>query len=56
MQLAKVTLRKAQKLSDQAITAMFDVIMGEAVVFFYLDNKRKPQSVRALRQLYFSEN
>jgi len=49
MQLAKVTLRKAQKVSDQAITSMLDAIMGEAVAFFDLNNKRKPQLVGALR-------
>jgi hypothetical protein len=31
MQLAKITLRKAQKLSEKVINSMLDVIMGEAV-------------------------
>jgi predicted ribosome quality control (RQC) complex YloA/Tae2 family protein len=49
MQLAKVTLRKAQKLSDQAITSILDAIMGEAIAFFDLNNKRKSQVVGDLR-------
>ncbi len=43
MQLVKVTLRKSHKLSDQAITVMLDAIMGEAVAFFSLEDKRKSQ-------------
>jgi hypothetical protein len=45
MQLAVVTLRKVQKLSEKVIDSMLDAIMGEAVAYFGLDNRQKPQLV-----------
>jgi hypothetical protein len=45
MQLALVTLREVQKLSEKVIDSMLDAIMGEAVAYFGLDNRQKPQLV-----------
>ena len=49
MQLAIVTLRKANKLSDKVINSMLDVIMGETVAYFGLFNGQKPQLMGILR-------
>ncbi|ACN15634.1 transposase (IS4 family protein) [Desulforapulum autotrophicum HRM2] len=43
IQLATATLRKAHKLSDKVITAMFDVIMGQAAIYFGLSDNKRPQ-------------
>jgi hypothetical protein len=49
LQLAKVTLRKAQKLSKKVLNTMLDVILGEAVAYFGLDCRPKPQLEGDLR-------
>ena len=49
VQLAMIPLRKAHKLSEKVITAMFDVIMGQAVAYFGLFDGKKPQLVGVLR-------
>jgi DDE superfamily endonuclease len=42
MKLAMATLRKAHKLSERVINSMLDLIMGEALVYFGLQNRQKP--------------
>ena len=49
MQLAMVILRKAYKMSEKVINSMLDLIMGEALVYFGLDNSQKPQLEREWR-------
>ncbi|MEA1901762.1 MAG: hypothetical protein U9N47_13605 [Thermodesulfobacteriota bacterium] len=43
MQLAMAALRKAYKLSESVINSMLDLIMGEALVYFGLNNSPMPQ-------------
>ena len=49
VQLAMIPLRAAHKLSEKVITAMFDVIMGQAVAYFGLSDGKNPQLVGGLR-------
>ncbi len=43
MQLAMAILRKAHKLSEKVINSMLNLIMGEALVYFGLSDRRTPQ-------------
>ena len=45
MKLAMVTLRKVHKLSEKVINSMLELIMGEALLYFGLYNRQKPQTV-----------
>jgi len=42
MRLAIATLRKIYNLSDKIISSMLDVIMGEAIAYFELNDSQKP--------------
>lgn len=43
MQLAMAALRKAHELSEKVINSIRDLIMGEAIVYFGLNNGQTPQ-------------
>ena len=43
MQLAMAALRKAHELSEKVINSILDLIMGEAIVYFGLNNGQTPQ-------------
>ncbi len=42
MELAMAMLRKAHNLSEKVIDSMLDAIMGEALIYFGLNNNRSP--------------
>ncbi len=43
MQLATAMLRKVHNLSEMVISSILDLIMGEAIVYFGLNNNQTPQ-------------
>jgi hypothetical protein len=43
MQLAMAALRKANNLSERIINFILDLIMGEAIAYFGLNNSQVPQ-------------